>query len=191
VTSTGTPPAQRSRILDAALELVSELGAAGTSMRRLATACGLNVATIYHYFPSKADLLRALIEERRYGERMTSQAPPLDGDLAPAERLAAMTRWLIDSTLAEQRILRLLVGEGLRADDTARRSTTELLDALAQTSVSWVRAGFPELPDEGRTADAVAALLRTTLLAAVTEHLVTGRTDARAHGDALAAVVFG
>ena len=56
-------PGQRSRILDAALVLVSELGAAGTSMRRLAAACGLNVATIYHYFPSKADLLRALVEE--------------------------------------------------------------------------------------------------------------------------------
>ena len=60
---------------------MSELGAAGTSMRRLASACGLNVATIYHYFPSKADLLRALVEEQRYGERMATDDPPLATDL--------------------------------------------------------------------------------------------------------------
>ena len=80
----GAPESQRSRILDAALTLVSELGAAGTSMRRLASACGLNVATIYHYFPSKADLLRALVEEQRYGERMANDDPPLATDLPPA-----------------------------------------------------------------------------------------------------------
>ena len=62
---------------------MSELGGAGTSMRRLA-ACGLNVATIYHYFPSKADLLRALIEERRYGGGMAAEDPPADPGLAPA-----------------------------------------------------------------------------------------------------------
>ena len=62
----GVPPderLQRARILDAALTLVSDLGAAGTSMRRLASTCGLNVATIYHYFPSKADLYVAVVEE--------------------------------------------------------------------------------------------------------------------------------
>ena len=67
--SVRAPSAARTRILDSALGLMSERGAAGTSMRRLADACGLNVATIYHYFPSKADVLRAVIEERRYGER--------------------------------------------------------------------------------------------------------------------------
>ena len=48
-------PDPRTRILDAALALMSEQGSAGASMRQLAAACGLNVATIYHYFPSKAD----------------------------------------------------------------------------------------------------------------------------------------
>ena len=51
----------RARILDAALSLMSEHGVAGTSMRMLAGECGLNVATLYHHFPSKADLLRAVL----------------------------------------------------------------------------------------------------------------------------------
>ena len=43
---------QRGRILDAALRLMAEQGSVGASMRQLAAACDLNVATIYHYFPS-------------------------------------------------------------------------------------------------------------------------------------------
>ena len=47
-TTTNGAPDQRARILDTALRLMSEHGSADTSMRRLVTACGLNVATLYH-----------------------------------------------------------------------------------------------------------------------------------------------
>jgi AcrR family transcriptional regulator len=172
-------PNQRSRILDAALGLVSELGAAGTSMRRLASACGLNVATIYHYFPSKADLLRALIEERRYGERMASDEPPMDPALAPRARLAALVAWVAERTLEEEAtVLRLIVGEGLRGDPTAQMSATELVGALDEVAARWVAA-------------VVGRLVRVTLLAIVTEQLATGSTDIPARADDLAAVVFG
>src|SRR5262245_48717054 len=83
-----TAPAgpQRARILATALTLMSAQGFAGTSMRNLATACELNVATLYHYFPSKADLLRALVKERAYPDRFTG-TPPVDPALPPHERL--------------------------------------------------------------------------------------------------------
>lgn len=180
---------QRTRILDAALTLVSELGAAGTSMRRLAGACGLNVATIYHYFPSKADLLRALIEERRYGERMAAEEPPMDPARPPRDRLATLVRWVAERTLEEDAVLRLIVGEGLRGDPTARRSATELVAALDATLVVWLDRGFPELGDPPSPA-LVARLVRRTLLAVVTEQLATGATDVAAHADDLAALVF-
>ena len=43
----------RRRILKIALTLMSQRGVDGTSMRDLAGAAGLNVASLYHYFPSK------------------------------------------------------------------------------------------------------------------------------------------
>ena len=55
---------QREHILSTALSLMSQHGVTGTSMRSLAGATGLNVATLYHYFPSKRDLLVAVLEER-------------------------------------------------------------------------------------------------------------------------------
>lgn len=186
----------RARILDAALTLVSERGAAGTSMRTLAAACGLNVATIYHYFPSKAELVRALVEERRYGERMATDRPPIDPTLPPRPRLAAFVLWVSERTLAEETILRVLVGEGLRGDATARRSAAELLASTDATMTAWLAEGFPELagadagPEVGPTAADLAAVVRAALLGAVVEYLVTGATDLHALAERVAAVTF-
>jgi AcrR family transcriptional regulator len=186
----GAPESQRSRILAAALTLVSELGAAGTSMRRLASACGLNVATIYHYFPSKADLVRALVEEQRYGERMAADDPPLAADRRPAERFAAFFGWVVSETLEEETVLRLLVGEGMHGDVVAREAARDLLAALDVTLAGWLASGFPELSPA--TPAAVAArLVRRTLLAVVTEHLATGHDDRVAAAEDLASTLFG
>jgi AcrR family transcriptional regulator len=182
---------QRARILDAALGLVSELGAAGTSMRRLAAACGLNVATIYHYFPSKADLLRALIEERRYGERMAAEDPPVDATVPAGERLAAFFAWVAARTLEEETVLRLLVGEGMHGNETARSSARALLAALDDTTAGWLAAGFPELATTATSPSVAARLVRRALLAVVTEHLATGRADVGSAADDLAAALFG
>jgi AcrR family transcriptional regulator len=160
-------------------------------MRRLAAACGLNVATIYHYFPSKADLLRALIEERRYGERMASEDPPIDAARPPHERLATLVRWVAERTLEEEAVLRLILGEGLRGNATARRSAVELVGALDATATSWLATGFPELADRGTPPEVAARLVRRTLLAVVTEQLATGSADVASHADDLATALFG
>jgi AcrR family transcriptional regulator len=182
--------AQRSRILDAALALVSERGAAGTSMRALASAVGMNVATIYHYFPSKADLLRALIEERRYGERMATEDPPFARQLGPHSRFAEFMAWVAHQTLAEDTVLRLLLGEGMHGNEIARSSARDLLDALDPALAGWLEAGFPEL-SPSLTPPVAARLVRRALLSLVTEHLATGRSDVSSCADDLAAVLFG
>lgn len=185
------PAGARSRILDRALDLMSEHGAAGTSMRRLATACGCNVATIYHYFPSKADLLRAVIDERRYGERMAAEAPPLDPALPPAERLAALLRWLWSHTLDERVVLRLIIGEGLHGDEGAQTSARGLVDALDTGLATWLGDGFPELADRGLDPGVMARLVRRHLLALVAEQLAAGRADADAAATELGQALFG
>jgi AcrR family transcriptional regulator len=190
--TTVAEPGQRERILDAALTLVSELGSAGTSMRRLASACGLNVATIYHYFPSKADLLRALVEEQRYGERMAADDPPIDPDLPPADRFAAFFAWVATETLAEETVLRLLLGEGLRHNAVAAGSARDLVAALDITLEGWLAAGFPEMSERpgGCPPPVAARLVRRSLLALVTEHLATGGADPAATGSDLGQILF-
>lgn len=180
---------QRGRILDAALRLMGEQGSVGASMRQLATACDLNVATLYHYFPSKADLLRSVIAERRYGERLSEERPPLDPSLDPQTRLAKLLEWLWVHALEEEAVWRLVVGEAIRGEEAAVSSAAEVVDALAVTLEGWLADGFPELrADHG----ALARLIRGQLFSLVVEHLALGGVTpevARARAQELATVV--
>lgn len=180
----------RTRILDAALALMSEQGSAGASMRQLAATCGLNVATIYHYFPSKADLLRSVIEERRYGERLVDDAPAIDASLPPRARLAALLEWLWANALDEEAVWRLLIGESIRGEEAAAATATLVVDALAAALEMWLADGFPEL-DGDRAA--LARIIRGQVFAFVVEHLALGAVTpqvARRRADELAALVF-
>ena len=51
----------REEILDAAAELFSKIGYAGTSTRRIADAVGMRQASLYHHFATKDDILDALL----------------------------------------------------------------------------------------------------------------------------------
>ena len=191
-----TPPGasagtdRRGLILDAALALMSEQGSTGASMRQLATACGLNVATIYHYFPSKADLLRSVMEERRYGERLGTETPALDPAAPPRERLVTLIEWLWANAREEEAVWRLLVGEALRGEADATASATEVVEALAATLETWIESGFPELRGEPA---ALARVIRGQVFALVVEHLALGPVSdaaARQRADELARLLF-
>jgi AcrR family transcriptional regulator len=51
----------RDEILDAAGELFTTLGYAGTSTRNIADSVGIRQASLYHYFKNKDDILSALL----------------------------------------------------------------------------------------------------------------------------------
>lgn len=170
----------RARILDAALSLMSEHGVAGTSMRMLAGECGLNVATLYHHFPSKADLLAAVLAERGYLHRLAEEHPPAElrrGDPSPAKRLERLVRWLWWASQQEEAVWRLLVGESLRGTAAARTAATAIVEALDEAVTGWLREVVPEL---GRRTEPVARLVRSLLFSLVVEHLALGPDDDRA-----------
>ena len=63
--STSTEAAETpDRILDAAEQLFTELGYAGTSMRAIATEAGVNLAAINYHFRSKQGLIQAVFSRR-------------------------------------------------------------------------------------------------------------------------------
>lgn len=144
--SDNRPPdrSRREHILDAALRLMSEHGAGSTSMRQLAHACGLNVAAIYHYFPSKAEIIRSVIEERQYGLQL-SELPVRDLGLPARELLTELIVEMWAGALQEERIWRLLLGEALVHDRTALAVGRELLDAIETALRTWLPQLFPDL----------------------------------------------
>src|SRR5215469_8490480 len=74
----GETPTTRARILQIALTLMAQRGVDGTSMRDLASAAGLNVASLYHYFPSKRELLEAVLVEHGFLPIHAPRPQPLE-----------------------------------------------------------------------------------------------------------------
>lgn len=171
----------RQRILDIALSMMAQRGVNGTSMRDLAGAVGLNVASLYHYFPSKRDLLLAVLGEQGRPDRLGERTPGLQiGDFgglgtedAPAPSGATTLVDLLDEMLSSmldvQDFVRLMLGEVMRGEDIARSVGSELYATTQLSLQRWLER-HPELVDEERAPGAARAL-RAFMVGLFFEHV--------------------
>jgi AcrR family transcriptional regulator len=83
------PPTVRSRILDAALDLVGRHGLAELSMDELAAAASVSRATLYRLFPGKEALFTALVRSFSPFEPIAAVLEAT-GDRPPAEVIPAV-----------------------------------------------------------------------------------------------------
>jgi TetR/AcrR family transcriptional regulator len=132
---------QRQHILDTALSLMSQHGVDGTSMRDLASAAGLNVATIYHYFSSKRDLLVAVLEERGFVADLQAGQVVYDETSELADLLATMFQSLFEV----EEFVRLMLGEVMRGEETASAVGSELWESTRTSLVEWLEEHEPDL----------------------------------------------
>ncbi len=109
----------RSRLLDAAAQLVRELGAQHVTMDAVAAAAKVGKGTLFRRFGDREGLMRALLDhaEEEYQRGFLTGPPPLGPGAPPRERLAAFGRatirhhlshlelYLAADTCAERRLL--------------------------------------------------------------------------------------
>lgn len=171
--STGAPSgggrSQRQHILDTALALMSQRGVDGTSMRDLASAVGLNVASLYHYFPSKRELLVAVLDERGFIADLADGFPAALARDA-ADGLADLLDDILRSMLEVEDFIRLMLGEVLRGDATAHEVGVELLEATEESLERWITENEAGLA-AGPGAAAVARLLRAMIVGVFFEYV--------------------
>jgi AcrR family transcriptional regulator len=91
--------ARREQILKTALKLFASQGFDATSTRQIAKEAGIAEGLIFHYFPTKASLLTAILEDRLEGRRaFRTQLRPLledtGGKSAPEVLRAVASGWL-------------------------------------------------------------------------------------------------
>lgn len=72
-------PDARGRLLDAAVQLFSAQGVAGTTVAAIAARVGVTSAMVHYYFKTKDQLLDAVVEEKLIGEFIAFVADGLDG----------------------------------------------------------------------------------------------------------------
>ena len=118
----------KERILEAALELFSQNGYAGTNIRELSASLGLVKSGVYKHYESKEAIWNALLDQMiaYYEDHFGSpeRLPPVPDSL---EELTQMTMQRVNFTVRDERIIKtrkVLTLEQFR-DDRARELATK------------------------------------------------------------------
>ena len=96
----------KERILEAALEMFSQNGYAGTNIRELSASLGLVKSGVYKHYESKEAIWNALLDKMiaYYGERFGSaeRLPPVPDS---PEELTRLTMHMVNITVHDERIV--------------------------------------------------------------------------------------
>jgi AcrR family transcriptional regulator len=137
-------------------------------MRAVASACGLNVATLYHYYPSKHDLLQAAIAHRRASDLPGSPFPEGIGGTIE-RRLGALLDYLFVGMTVDEDLWRALLAEAIHGDDDVLQPLLETADAFELALAGWLRDLCPDAPVLSEPV--VVRALRNAVIGVLVEHL--------------------
>ncbi|WP_455279362.1 TetR/AcrR family transcriptional regulator [Cupriavidus necator] len=112
-------PGQRERILDAATDLFSRQGVAGTPVKAIATQAGVTPALVHYYFSDRELLLDAVVEEKLQPlvAQFFATGP---GDTEPMAMLIGIASRLIRTAAATPWFTGLWIREVASADGALR-----------------------------------------------------------------------
>lgn len=171
----------RTRILDTAQALIQRLGANAMSYQHIADAVGIRKASVHHHFPTKEQLLEALLD--RYSDYFLALVDRIvTADLRGEKKLARYVG-LFEATLAqsegEKACLCAMLGAELATIGSASvarvRGFYEANEArLERILVEGRKAGDLHFPGSGR---AMAALIFALLEGAVLVARARGGTE--------------
>jgi AcrR family transcriptional regulator len=148
---------------------LAEAGADGLSMRAVAKALGMVSSAVYRYYPSRDDLLTALIIDAYNALGAAAEqaiAAPAGADTTARARWIAACRAIRDWARANPHEYALIYGSpvpGYRAPQATVGPASRVPLAFVGLLVSAVASGEfsslpPEVPVEGELADQAAAL---------------------------------
>ena len=168
----------RARILAAAGQVFAERGASA-STEEVARRAGVAVGTVFRHFPTKDDLLRAIMKDLL--QRLSGEASSLAADGDPATALFTFFTRLVGQAAAKRTVIDLLAATGTAIDITEpaaglQREVAELL-ALAK------RAGT--VRDDVQIAEVTALLISTC------QGALQARWDSDLQGRVLAVIFDG
>ncbi len=134
--------AARERVLQAALRALAANGYRGSSLASIAADAGLTNAGLLHHFPSKNELLVAVLAERDRLDHTRFHPPGLRG-LAAFDRLQE----LVEHNTCNPELVRaftVLLGESVGEEHPARRWAQERYPRLQDELAGALRAGIED-----------------------------------------------
>ena len=89
-------------ILRAALSLLIEQGYRAMSMRRIAAECGMKLGNVTYYFPTREELMRALLDAVIQSYQSEFDSIMGDEGASPEQRLADLCRLILEDIRSKQ-----------------------------------------------------------------------------------------
>ena len=157
--------AREQAILDAATALAAERGMSAVQIAAVAERAGIAAGTVYRYFPSKTDLVAALIEALSQRELAAMHAAA-DSAPGPLSALAACIATFAARARYARRLIWAVTGEAVEPElDGLRRAFRQALAAELSARIRAAAAGrhLPEL-DAGVAAPAIIGALMEGLI---------------------------
>jgi AcrR family transcriptional regulator len=152
IPSSDTPHAPRQRrkeerpreLLDAALDLFVERGFAATRMEEIATRAGVSKGTLYLYYPSKEELLKAVIRERLSDEinAVADEAARHAGSASELLRKLYVQWWLRIYDGPTSGVFKLIITEVRGFPEIAELYFREVVEPGSQLIVDMIRRGI-------------------------------------------------
>ena len=160
----------KERILEAALEMFSQNGYAGTNIRELSASLGLGKSGVYKHYESKEAIWNALLDEMiaYYGEHFGSSEhlPPVPDS---QEGLVTMTMQMVNFTVHDERIImtrKVLTLEQFRDGRARELATKHFLTGLTEI-FTHIFAGMMDKGSLRRDDPAMLAFAYTTPISAL------------------------
>jgi AcrR family transcriptional regulator len=171
-------------ILEAAVQVLADVGAQGFTTARVAERAGVSVGSLYQYFPNKAAILfRLQSDEWRQTTQMLARILE-DAAMLPLERLRELVHAFIRSE-CEEAAFRIALGDAapLYRDAPEAREARAASDGIFDT---FMEEALPAASDATRRT--AAELITTTLSAVGKQFSEIPRTDAEiaVYADAMA-----
>ncbi|RSN45639.1 TetR family transcriptional regulator [Actinomadura sp. WAC 06369] len=167
---------RRKRIVQAAAALASRGGIDAMQMRTVAERAGVALGTLYRYFPSKDDLVVAVVgEEIELLERSIERRPPRAGTSPQraVEALMRATRGLMREPELAAALIRSLLLSDVQTD-FSDRMTGLLLRAALGPETGATGGGAPEsgAPEPGARVDDPRRVMARALTAVWTMEMI-------------------
>ena len=102
----------RERILEVAEAFLGERGYDGTRLHLIAQRVGIQKASLFHYFPSKEHLYRAVLHEG-FGETEQTIKKVLDSEGTPLEKVRALVEGYVEMVAAHPERTKILLRQSL------------------------------------------------------------------------------
>ncbi|GAA2090590.1 TetR family transcriptional regulator [Streptomyces albiaxialis] len=162
---------RRARLVDAAVDHVTEHGIADLSLRRLGAAIGVSHRMLIHYFGSKEQLLAEIVRTSERRQRALLSRLHEESGLAPTEVARLLWRQLTDPRLAgQERLFFEICGYALRG----RPEAVRVLDGLVSDWLEPLAAAETAAGADPASARARARLGLATVRGLLLDLLATG-----------------